>query len=182
MSLPRKICECFVIWAAGDATAQFVEKHKFFFDSSRVKSKEFTLIHMRDLFDSDRSLQAAFFGGFVFAPMANRWYNSLLKALPQHTSKVVAQRVLLDQLMWSPFILSVYFLYMAFSSTGFTVDAIHCGMYSLRELLPSTLALNWCYWVPLQLFNFYYVSPARWLLTVNIAAVPWTAYLASRKA
>lgn len=169
----KDVCQTAIIWAIGDTTAQLIQAHK----RMTKPTQPFTLRHALERFDDKRCVLAAFYGGVIFAPVAGRWYQHLIRVFPQTTSRSMASRIFCDQVLWSPFALMMYFSFMAVVARGFSIDAYYQVRFDATQTLPGTLAVNWCFWVPVQAMNFFYIRPSRWLLMVNLAAVPWTAYL-----
>ena len=131
--------------------------------------------------DHMQTARASFFGGFFFAPLAHRWYGALNSVFPPPAkggvpAQTILKRVASDQFIWSPCILTLYFAYNAVMNDG--LNFVESAFYKVSTALLPTLLTNWCVWIPLQWFNFMFVNPARWFLLVNVAAVPWTAYMA----
>lgn len=160
------------IWLIGDFIAQFIERHR-----GLKRTGQFSSTHILSNLDGNRSVVAAFYGGAVFTPLASRWYKTLLEFFPQTTPKSIARRVFFDQVAWSPIALCIYFTFMSVVAHGLSTQAYYDSQYKIRHTLPQTLVSNWMFWVPVQAANFLFVHPSRWLLTVNLAAIPWTAYL-----
>jgi protein Mpv17 len=161
------------IWAVGDVIAQRLSPAAT--DDLTLEAAAAASSPRR--IDYNRTAIAAAYGGLVFTPLANRWYLHILRVFPHSTLPSITKRVMSDQLVWSPIALAIYFTTMGVVHGGVQFDTYLGIRYKLQYVLPTTLATNWVFWVPVQYFNFFFVSPRHWLLTVNVAAIPWTAYL-----
>ncbi|CUG25248.1 membrane-associated protein, putative [Bodo saltans] len=175
----KSMLQSAVIWSIGDTIAQYMS---FYSSSSSKVSDGAVAAGFFDQFDTRRTLIAASYGGLVFTPIASRWYQHVVRLFPQTTLPSITRRVLADQLLWSPVALAIYFSTMSLVHLGPSIDAVHDVQYKIGTVLPPTLVTNWMFWMPLQFVNFFFVAPHRWILTVNLAAIPWTAYLSYMEA
>jgi len=167
------------LWSVGDVLAQLIE-------SSGLKS-------------SLRTLRIAVFGGLIFAPLTGRWFTFLNETFPDsQTSAVppydgdqwtalinvllsawpVALRVIVDQVIYSPFILSVLFLSVGLMEGNGWSAAVN----KWRAAIVPSLIRNWQVWPVVQTVNQSLIPAPYRLLVTNMVAVPWTAYLAYQAA
>lgn len=83
-------------------------------------------------------------------------YNLLDRRLPGHTFQVALKKLLVDQLLFSPVCLTVFFLSLGLFKGGdwqeFLSDLQHKGW--------RLYAAEWLVWTPAQLVNFYFL-PSR---------------------
>jgi protein Mpv17 len=177
MSLRTSMLQSAVIWGIGDTIAQSISYYSVSAKLPSSSSSSSLGASLFDQFDTRRTLTAAAYGGLVFTPIARRWYQHVVKIFPQTTLPSITRRVLADQLLWSPVALAIYFSTMSIVQLGLSIDAVNDIRYKIGTVLPPTLVTNWMFWMPLQFVNFFFVAPHRWILTVNLAAIPWTAYL-----
>lgn len=164
------------LFGLGDALAQKI---------SMMKDKENTIITTKYVkqenqdekvtkFDIRRNLRSAVYGGIIFAPIGDKWYHILqsyvyLKKFPINHFINVAYRVGVDQLLFAPFGLALYFSSMSVLE--------HNPLQFHTDTWASTLQTNWKIWPAVQLINFWFVPIEHRLLLVNTVAVGWNTYL-----
>ena len=113
-------------------------------------------------FDPFRSLRFASLGLVVVTPSVFYWYRLLNYAVPGTLAVNVAQRVALDQFVFTPVFLSVFLS---------TVALVENKRWSVQNDLPSTLVTNWAVWIPFQAVNFSVVPKKLQVLAQNGLAV-----------
>ncbi|KAF8323939.1 hypothetical protein DL93DRAFT_2070069 [Clavulina sp. PMI_390] len=130
----------FTLFGAGDVIAQqLVEK----------KGKQHDLV---------RTARLATYGGFIFAPL-------VLEKIPLRTKTAqVAGRVALDQFVFTPVVLSVFFTATTLMEGRSLADA----QKKLETSYKPTLLANWTLFIPFQTFN---------MATVNVISLFWNTYL-----
>ena len=163
--------------------AQLVVRHRSVIERWRAGEKVSSHNHPKitqDSIDWSRTKHIAGFAFFIFGPLATRWYLGLHRMLPQTTTSSLFGRVLLDQLLWTPAILTIFFCSTALMRYGPSAEGVEECRYRVTEVVPGTLWINWAVWFPIQLLNFYFVPRDRWIYVINACSVPWTGYLAYR--
>ena len=135
------------------------------------------------------------FGGLVAGPLLSRWYGVLnRKVVLANSFAGLCARVALDQLVFTPVFISVFFTGMGLME-GKNLGELR---EKLAETFQGTLVANWKLWIPFQFVNFYVTPPvsSRWavslgaccdnpfsfqayrLLAVNMTATGWNTFLA----
>lgn len=118
--------------------------------------------------------------GFMMAFCQVLWYlflNNMYLDMPTIVS--VLERVLTDQLIYSPISLACFFTYSTFVIDG---GDWNDAKSKLRRLYLSTLAFNFCLWFPVQFINFL-VMPKKFQVPFSSAiGVLWNCFLSFRSA
>lgn len=142
-------------------------------------------------------------------PATCLWYRILDARLAHHSNLLVSighvciygrssdlllgtlQRVALDQLLFAPFFLGVYFVYNGLwegSSRAAIEHKLQKVPPSLRRRSPvaslvqsyfTALISNYKLWPAVQCINFYFVPLNYRLVFVNVVALGWCAYLSN---
>ena len=162
-----------LLWSVGDVLAQFIE-------SSALTS-------------ALRTMRIAVFGGVIFAPLTASWFTFLNQTFPDQKANAtppeywinvligawpVAARVAADQLIYSPFILTVLFVSIGLMEGG----GARAAYVKWRAAIVPSLIRNWQVWPAVQAVNQSLVPAEYRLLLTNVVAVPWSAYLAYQAA
>merc|ERR1712154_68864 len=85
----------------------------------------------------------------------------------------MAFKVLMDQFIFSPMLLGVFWFHSTFLSTlnvNKSIDAI-------SKNIISSLISNWCYWPLVQFVNIGYIPNEYKVLVINLASIPWNMYV-----
>ncbi|RLN93225.1 hypothetical protein BBJ28_00009152 [Nothophytophthora sp. Chile5] len=123
-------------------------------------------------FDVKRAAIFTFLGGVLISPVLHVWYGFVGKLVPGVSSRAIVKRLALDQLVFAPTFLCVFF------SSLLTLEG---HLDQLPEKLradwwPATKA-NWAVWVPAQIVNFRFVPGSLQVLFANVVGLAWNAYL-----
>ncbi|AOA62496.1 Protein required for ethanol metabolism [Komagataella phaffii CBS 7435] len=136
-------------------------------------------------FDYKRTLRAVVYGGIIFAPIGDRWYKLLngirmpVRLFKSEKSQKVSDtiaRVAVDQLVWAPVGIPLYYSCMAMME-GLTIQQ---WKQKLDEKYMDTLFANWKVWPLFQLANFYVFPVQHRLLAVNVISIIWNCYLSAK--
>jgi hypothetical protein len=122
--------------------------------------------------DWARVLRMGLIGTALVAPVLHVWYGRLGKMIPAQTTVGALQRLALDQLVFGPCFIPVFFATL-FALEG-RLDAL--GPH-LRENYLSAVVTNWTMWVPGNFINFRFVAPHLQVLFANFIALFWNTYL-----
>lgn len=148
------------LWAAGDATCQLV-----------VPSIMGVPAEPYDIAQTGRQ---ALYGGLFMATAGHGFYGGIEKLLPGSAMKSVVGKVLADQLIFAPALLTGLFYSMArLEGQPHAVGADRVA----STLLPA-LQMNWTVWPLITALNQTIVPVAQRVTVVNLVCIPWTAYLA----
>ena len=120
-----------------------------------------------------RSLIMSFFGFAFFGPAGHVFYNWLDKQIVGTRGRVVLTKILVDQLVWAPFVFVVFFAYIevilgnSWKNFGQTIQ---------RDLFPVCQA-SWRVWPLVHSINFKFVSTRHRLIFVNGVQMAFNAFL-----
>ena len=103
-------------------------------------------------------------------PVVSKWFSWLGRAFP--TSPL--QRMLADQLLFTPLNVCAFLFTMGLAETG-TASG---GMRKLQAM-PSVLRSNYVVWPAVQWVNFAFVPPLLQPLAVNVVGLAWAVYLSA---
>ncbi|KAK4291870.1 hypothetical protein Pmani_035320 [Petrolisthes manimaculis] len=110
--------------------------------------------------------------GITVGALCHHWYNLLDRRLPGHTIQVALKKLLVDQLLFSPVCLTVFFLSLGLFKGGdwqeFLTDLQHKGW--------RLYAAEWLVWPPVQLFNFYFLPTKFRVLFDNAISLLFDVY------
>ena len=142
----------------GDITAQHLVEHKSW-----------------DEHDIWRTIRLTSTGLFIIGPIFHVWYDMFLsKLFLQRTMKVALKKVVLDQGLFAP-----AFLVLFYGSLGLLeLSPVQKTVARLRaEFLPN-MAVNYSIWPAIQMVNFYYIQKPKYnILFVNVASIFWNSFL-----
>nr|XP_004208970.2 protein Mpv17 [Hydra vulgaris] len=112
-------------------------------------------------------------GTLVVAPMVFCWFKVLDKVVKATTLFASLKKVLIDQLVFSPFIISIMFTITNFSD-GKNSDQL---VERFRRDYYSTLMSSYQFWPFVQIFNFTLVPTVYRILVVRFASLFWNTYI-----
>ena len=126
-------------------------------------------------FDFERLTRFAAYG-FLMAPVQHAWFQALSLWFPVTKSRGLLpalQRVAMDQLIFAPISLSIFFTVMTLAEGGGRRAVIS----KFQDLYVPTLRANYLLWPAVQILNFR-VMPIRFQIPfVSSVGIGWTAYL-----
>ncbi|KAG7894932.1 hypothetical protein KL905_000169 [Ogataea polymorpha] len=120
------------------------------------------------------------FWGFLMSFVQVVWYsflNAMYKDVPTFVS--VLERVLTDQLCFSPVSLACFFTYGTLVIEQGSVDDVKEKLY---RVYLSTLACNFCLWFPVQFVNFLVMPKSFQVPFSSGVGVLWNCFLSLRNA
>ncbi|XP_046458105.1 mpv17-like protein 2 [Daphnia pulex] len=114
--------------------------------------------------------------GTVVGVICHFWYNWLDQRLPGKAFKIIAKKLLVDQIFFSPFLIAVFF--------GTVGVLEHMSTEEVLEEIKSKAwrlyAAEWIVWPPAQLINFY-LLPTRFRVlydnTISLGYDVYTSYV-----
>jgi len=114
--------------------------------------------------------------GATIGVICHYWYNYLDKRLPGKTLKIVVKKLTVDQLLFSPFLIAVFF--------GTVGLLEHSSKDEVMEEIKSKAwrlyAAEWVIWPPAQIINFY-ILPTRFRVlydnTISLGYDVYTSYV-----
>lgn len=120
------------------------------------------------------------FWGFLMAFVQVAWYsflNSMYTDVPTFVS--VLERVLTDQLCFSPVSLLCFFTYGTIVMENGSQEDVRAKIY---RIYLSTLACNFCLWFPVQFINFLVMPTQLQVPFSSAVGVLWNCFLSLRNA
>ncbi|KAH9947341.1 hypothetical protein B0H21DRAFT_789916 [Amylocystis lapponica] len=146
-----------VLFGAGDVLAQ---------QAFEKKGKDHDFV---------RTARLTFYGGGIFGPLVATWLGALNRAQFSSPLKGVIYRVWLDQAVFSPIMVGVFFSSMSFLEG----KGIPGAKERINESYVSTLVRNWAVFVPAQAVNFALVPAHMRFAVVGTVSLFWNAYLSA---
>jgi protein Mpv17 len=119
--------------------------------------------------------------GFMMAPVQWLWYNRLNNWFPMTKAAATVpamQRVAMDQLMFSPISLSVFFTFMTVAEGG----GKSAVLKKFQDVYVPTLRANYMLWPAVQIINFRLMPIQFQIPFVSTIGIAWTAYLSLKNA
>ncbi|ANZ77432.1 BA75_04413T0 [Komagataella pastoris] len=120
------------------------------------------------------------FWGFIMAFVQVVWYSFLNQVYVDEPVVVtVLERVLTDQLFFSPISLYSFYAYSTLILERGSRQDLH---NKLMRLYISTLAVNFCVWFPVQFINFLIMPKKFQVLFSSSVGVLWNCFLSMKNA
>jgi len=130
------------------------------------------------VYDKMRGLRFMAFSALVGTPVAYFWYGWLdatILPLAPVSAQAIITKVVMDQVLYSPVMTSLFFSGMAVCDG----KGVSGALTMIREKLWPTLLATWVLWPAAHVINFMYVPTDLRILYINIVAIVWTAYLST---
>lgn len=112
---------------------------------------------------------------FEIGPTLHVWYGTIARLIPATDFKAAIQKMLIDQTMFGPFLLSGF---LSVNSILAGDSLQQTGKKLQRDLWPA-LKANWTVWPAAMLINFRYVPVQYQVLYVSSVAFCWNIYLST---
>ncbi|KAH9110448.1 hypothetical protein LEN26_003378 [Aphanomyces euteiches] len=125
-----------------------------------------------ETFDVRRLVIFTAVGGVYIAPLLHVSYGLLNRLFVGVSTKVVLQRVAVDQFVLTPtFFVSYFALMQTLAADDVTIEE------KLRQEWWPTVQTNWVVWVPAMWINFRYIALPYQVLFSNVVSLFWNAYM-----
>mmetsp|Transcript_27703 Transcript_27703/g.76236 ORF Transcript_27703/g.76236 Transcript_27703/m.76236 type:complete len:259 (+) Transcript_27703:111-887(+) len=151
--LMTKALTSLVGWAIGDLLAQ--------------------LFLSKGPFDAKRFINLALFGLTYFGPAGHYFYNFLDAQIPGTNSRIVAIKILVDQLIWTPFFLAIFFAYVGVTKG----NSLAMVQRKLERDLFAACQASWRVWPLVHAVNYKFISTKHRLIFVNSMQVAFNIFL-----
>jgi len=158
-----------LIAGSGDLVCQYVIHHQ------KKLNETGSGVAVNDSFNSDmkRTFRFAFMGLMFVGPMYHIWLDFLGKHYGGSSATAAFKRVMLDQLVFTPFMIPGFMISILLLE-GRHVNDIIIALY--RDVIDAYIT-NIFIWVPALLINFKYI-PGKWrVLFSNCVSFGWNSYL-----
>jgi len=151
--LTAKSCTSLVGWALGDVLAQiFISGGPF---------------------DVKRFLTLSAFGFFYHGPSGHFFYNWLDSKIPGTAGKDIAMKVAIDQILWCPVFMTVFFTYLGLVNG----DSLATIGSKIKNDLFSACQGSWKVWPIVHAVNFKFISSKHRLVFINGVQVAFNMFL-----
>lgn len=124
-------------------------------------------------FDLSRFLRLSAFGALYHGPSGHYFYNWLDRKIDGKGPKVVATKVLIDQVFWCPIFMSVFFTYLGLVS-GDSLSVI--GSKINADLLNACKG-SWKVWPLVHAINFRFIPTKLRLFYINVVQIFFNVFL-----
>lgn len=124
-------------------------------------------------FDMKRFITLSLFGFLYHGPSGHYFYNWLDKTIPGTEAKVVALKVLIDQTMWCPIFMTVFFTYLGLVNG----DSMNVIVKKVKTDLLSACQGSWKVWPLVHAVNFKFISTKHRLVFINGVQVAFNMFL-----
>lgn len=114
--------------------------------------------------------------GFLMAPIQFKWFGFLSRAFPITKTRgnlPALQRVAMDQLIFAPIGLSIFFTFMTVAEGG----GRRAILKKFQDVYLPALRANYLVWPAVQILNFRTVPIQFQIPFVSTVGIAWTAYL-----
>lgn len=129
----------------------------------------------REVWDSTRTRNMSL-TGIPIGVICHLWYNLLDKRLPGRTIRRVALKVVIDQILFSPVCITVFFVTLGVLENA-KPATVKAEIIQKGWLL---YAAEWMIWPPAQIINFYWL-PTRYRVlydnTISLGYDVYTSYV-----
>lgn len=129
-----------------------------------------------DKYSGKRTAHMALSGATV-GVICHYWYQFLDRWLPGRTIRIVVQKVLLDQVICSPIVISVFFLTLGVLENATTEQV----MQEIKDKAGRLYAAEWVVWPPAQIINFYWLPRKYRVLYDNTISLGYDVYTSKVK-
>ncbi|KAH9939086.1 uncharacterized protein BXZ73DRAFT_44278 [Epithele typhae] len=122
-----------------------------------------------------RTARLSFYGGAIFGPLLTKWLGLLNRLQFSTPNKAVMYKVYLDQFMFTPGVIALFFG----ANTLLEGKSVADAQERIADAYVPTIIRNWGVFIPTQIVNFKYVPPHLRFVTIGVVALFWNAYLSS---
>ncbi|KAH8360863.1 hypothetical protein KR084_009536, partial [Drosophila pseudotakahashii] len=113
----------------------------------------------------------AVMGTAVYAPTLYFWYKWLDRAFPGTTKVVIVKKLVLDQFVLTPYLLTVFYAGMSM------MEGSEDTFLELREKFVPTFVRSCIFWLPAQALNFSLVAPRFRVIYMGVCGLIWVNIL-----
>jgi len=111
----------------------------------------------------------------MFAPIVTKWYQFLNRLQFKTPTKAVIYRVYLDQTLFSPVAVALFFGSMSVLEG----KGLGEGANRISHAYIPTLLRNWAVYIPTQIINFSVIPPHLRFVFVSVVSLFWNTYLSA---
>lgn len=120
-----------------------------------------------------RCFNMAIFGLAYSGPILHMWLTHILPRLVSGTGlKLTLKKVALDQLFFGPYQNAMFFTIQTLLNGG----DFQAVKHKLEANWWITLKRGWCFWMPTNLINFYFIPIPYQPLFIGCASILWSSF------
>jgi len=123
-------------------------------------------------FDLKRLVRMATFGLLVHGSTGHYFYNFLDSKLPGNDLKTTFLKVAIDQTLWAPIFMVMFFTYMG----AFDMDFASI-IPSIKDKTFDAVQASWKTWIPAHTINFKFVPSKFRLFYINAIQIGFNCFL-----
>jgi len=124
-------------------------------------------------FDMKRFISLSAFGFLYHGPSGHYFYNWLDSKIPGTESKVIALKVAIDQIMWCPLFMTVFFTYLGLVNG----DSFGTIGSKVKNDLFSACQGSWKVWPIVHAINFKFIKTKHRLVFINGVQIAFNMFL-----
>lgn len=130
----------------------------------------------QDQYDFKRTMHMAFSGAAV-GVLCHHWYKILDKFIVGKTTDMVIKKLLLDQLIFSPIMITTFFGSVAL----FEENPLENFKEEVKDKFVTLYRAEWMVWPPAQIINFYFLPTRFRVLYDNTISLGYDIYTSQVK-
>ncbi|XP_033636457.1 mpv17-like protein 2 isoform X2 [Asterias rubens] len=111
--------------------------------------------------------------GILLGPLNHYWYLGLDRFLPGIKGRTIAKKILLDEIIASPVMTSIFFVGMGLLEGKTWAESVNV----LKKKFLTVYMVDICVWPPVQAVNFFFVPPNLRVIYVNVFILLWDVFL-----
>lgn len=123
-------------------------------------------------FSVRRCFNMTVLGAVLVGPGLHFWYGRLAALIPGTSTTAVLQRLALDQFIWAPIFIALFF-----SSMSLLQGKPEAILPNLKQNVWAAMKVNWQLWPAANFINFKFVPVMHQVLFANFVALIWNTYL-----
>lgn len=124
-------------------------------------------------FDMKRFITLSIFGFIYHGPSGHYFYNWLDDKIPGTSGAVVATKVAIDQLLWCPIFMTVFFTYLGLVNGDSMATIVH----KIKTDLFTAVQGSWKVWPFVHAINFKFISTKHRLVFINSVQIAFNMFL-----
>ncbi|XP_026762758.2 mpv17-like protein 2 isoform X2 [Galleria mellonella] len=133
-------------------------------------------IDQQEKFDIKRTMHMAF-SGVAVGVLCHNWYKVLDKLIVGKTLDMVAKKLFLDQMVFSPIMIVTFFGSLAL----FEENPLENFKEEVKDKFVTLYRAEWMVWPPAQIVNFYFLPTRYRVLYDNTISLGYDVYTSQVK-
>lgn len=136
-------------------------------DTSTCLAKDTTSLASK--LDLSSVKRYAVMGTVCISPLLTKWYGWLDGKFPCTTTPVVMKKLFLDQFVFTPFVVIVFYVGMSYMEGKRGLEAFD----ELKQKGLQTFAMDCCFWLPTSAVNFMFVPAWLRVAFIGLSSFVW---------